>query len=151
MRLLPGILFLTLPLSLSAQSPRSDSIAVVAVAKGIIAADNARNLRVVLGYYHDDAMLLPPNVAPIEGLRNIRPNYVHLFETSDPALIAQVDEVVVVGDLAYVRGRNLGEMRSRDGAPARSVGDAYLMILRKRGGAWKISRLMWHVQKPAGT
>lgn len=122
-----------------------DSAAVRAVALGIVAADNARDLTMVLGYYAPDAILLPPNAAPIAGADAIRPRYEVLFASYDPAIETVIDEIVVRGDLAYVRGRNGGRLRGRGGRPDRLLNDVYVMILRRGPrGRWLIWRLIWH-------
>jgi ketosteroid isomerase-like protein len=104
---------------------RADSTAVKAVravADGIIAADNARDLTRVMDSYASDAWLLPPNEAPARGHAAIRPRYESLFSGFDPALEGRIDEACVSGSIALVRGHNGGRMISRAGAPrARSM------------------------------
>jgi len=63
----------------------------------------------------------------------------------DPAIVPEISEVVVSGNIAYVLGRNGGVLRGRDGAADRTLNDVYLMIVRRAaGGHWQIARLMWH-------
>jgi len=127
----------------------SDSAQVHAIVVGIVAADNAQDLERVLCFYAPDALLLPPG-EPAVAAPEIRARYERLFAAFSPAIETTVDEVVVVGDLAYVRGRNGGRLVSRTGAADRTLGDVYLMILRRRsGGDWRISRLMWHARGTA--
>jgi uncharacterized protein (TIGR02246 family) len=143
--------------SLVFQSPapaadcRADSSsvkAVRAVADGIIAADNARDLTRVMDSYAGDAWLLPPNAAPVRGHAAIRPRYEALFAGFNPAIEGRIDEVCVSGSIAFVRGHNGGRMISRTGAAPRLLDDAYMMTLRlEADGRWRISHLMWHAQK----
>jgi hypothetical protein len=97
---------------------RHDSAAVrevLAVASGIVDADNARDLERVLGYYAADAVLLPPG------------------------------EVCAGDGLAFVRGRNRGRLVARAGGAARELDDVFVMLLRRgTGGAFRISHLIWH-------
>ena len=142
------------PVDLQAQRPESahaaDSAAVHAAALAIVAADNNRDLAGVLGHYAPDAVLLPPNESPVAGLEAIRPRYEALFATHDPAIEPSIDEIVLVGDLAYVRGRNGGVLRGRHGAADRALNDVYLMVLRRAAnGQWHITRLMWHAMQPS--
>jgi uncharacterized protein (TIGR02246 family) len=134
---------LALCLALAAQGGGARD-AVVAVMRGIIAADNARDLSRVLSFYADDAMLIPPGEPLISGLAAIRPRYEALFRAFDPAIEGQIDEVVVQGSLAFVRGRNGGVLRGREGGADRPLHDVYLAVLRRTGGGWRISRLIWH-------
>lgn len=118
---------------------------VRAVAAGIIAADNARDIDRVLGYYSADAVLMPPGEEPVQGREAIRPRYEALFSGFDPEIRGRVDESCVGEGLAFVRGHNGGRLVSRQGGEDRLLDDAYLMVLRRdTDGRWRISRLMWH-------
>jgi ketosteroid isomerase-like protein len=98
-----------------------DSAGVRAVAEGVIAADNGRDVGRVLGYYADDAVLMLPNEAPETDRAAIRRRYEDLFHNFAPQIDGRIDEICADGDLAFVRGE------------------------------WKISRLMWHpAHGPAG-
>lgn len=121
--------------------------AVRAVADGIIAADNERNIDRVMGFYAADAWLMPPNAEPVRGHAAIRPRYESLFAGFDPAIVGRVDEACVSGSTAYIRGHNGGRMNPRTAAPPRDLDDAYLMLLRLDGGQWRISHLIWHSSK----
>ena len=119
-----------------------------AVAEGIIAADNGRDLERVLGYYATDAVLMPPGEEPVAGRDAIRPRYEQLFATFNPEIEARVEEVCAGDGLAFVRGRNGGRLVPRQGGESRALNDVYLMLLRRdAGGAWRITHLVWH---PAG-
>lgn len=131
------------------RAQETDSLRVREVAEGILEADNARDLERVLGYYAPDAMLLPPGEGPVRGRDRIRPRYEALFGGFVPEIEGMIEELVVDGDLAYVRGRNGGRMRSLDGSDERELHDAYLMVLRRAtDGRWRITRLMWHPDRP---
>lgn len=127
----------------------SDSVEVYRVATGIVQADNGRALDKVLAYYAEDAILIPPNTSPVRGLAAIRPRYEALFRDYNPAIEPIIDELVTVGDLAYVRGRNRGALHGRNGTPDRELHDVYLMVLRRTPNrGWRITRLMWHPDGP---
>lgn len=122
--------------------------AIRAVADGIVAADNARDLARVMDSYAADAWLLPPNDAPVQGHAAIRPRYESLFAGFNPAIEGRIDEVCVSGSIGYVRGHNGGRMISRSGGAPRLLDDAYMMTLRlEADGRWRISHLIWHSQK----
>ena len=142
-------------LAVLAQAPavdcRADSTAVTAVravANGIIAADNARDLTRVMEAYAADAWLMPPREAPLRGHAAIRPRYESLFAGFTPAIEGRIDEACVSGSMAYVRGHNGGRMISRSNAPPRVLDDVYLMQLKiDSDGRWRISHLIWHPQQ----
>ena len=121
-----------------------DSAAVAGVAVGIVEADNARDLRRVLEYYAEDAVLHPPMEAGVVGRVAIRPRYEALFSGYDPEIVPELRDVSVCGNLAVVAGRNGGLLRGRDNRPDRELSDAFVMVLSKVSGVWVIVRLMWH-------
>jgi ketosteroid isomerase-like protein len=123
----------------------SDSSLVHAVAAGIIAADNARDIITVLGFYSDSATLLPPRAPPVSGIDSIQARYQTVFGEWQPAIEGRIDRIEIAADTARVRGHNGGVMRSlTPGVADRLLDDSYLMILRRHGGAWLITRLAWH-------
>jgi len=123
---------------------------VRAVALGIIAADNARDIERVLRYYAADAILMPPNESIVVGREAIRPRYEGLFSAFSPEIVARVDEVCAAEGLAFVRGYNSGRLVARGAGGDRDLDDAYLMLLRREAdGAWRISHLIWHRASPA--
>jgi uncharacterized protein (TIGR02246 family) len=128
----------------------TDAVAEVrAVAVGIIAADNARDLERVLGYYAADAVLMPPNESPVRGKAAIRPRYEDLFARFAPAIIGRIDDIQVDRDWAVVSGANGGHLEPRAGGEPRLLNDVYVMILRRSAvGEWTIVRLIWHAAEP---
>lgn len=127
------------------QGAEADSMAVLRTAEGIIQADNDRDLERVLRHYAEDAVLMPPSERPVRGHPAIRPRYEALFDAYDPAIVMELQDITVCGDLAVVSGRNGGRLVGRGDAEDRELSDAFVMILRRRGGGtWVITRLMWH-------
>ncbi len=56
-----------------------------------------------------------------------------------------IDEVVVMGDWAYVRTTSKGQVVPASGDPAFSQGSRHVSILRRQpDGAWKIARDIFH-------
>jgi ketosteroid isomerase-like protein len=124
-----------------------------AVATGIVAADNRRDVERVVAYYSVDAVLMPPGEAPVVGRDRIRPRYEALFASFTPAIELQVEEACVGAGLGFVRGRNGGRLLPRASGEIRVLDDAFIMLLRPEpGGVWRISHLIWHRQSdPAST
>jgi ketosteroid isomerase-like protein len=125
--------------------------AIRSVATGIVAADNRRDIEAVMGYYARDAVLMPPNEAPVAGRDLIRPRYEGLFAAFTPEIVPRVDEACVDGGIGFVRGHNGGRLIPRATGEPRVLDDGFLMLLRlEPGGRWKISHLIWHRQSPPG-
>jgi len=145
--LLLAILILS-PQVISAQNCNSNSRAAKAVsnvAEGIIAADNARDLKRVMNFYALDAVLMPPNDSPVTGHDAIRPRYELMFSSFQPKIEARVDQICVEGRTSFVRGHNGGQLVSTNGGESRQLDDTYLMLLRKgNDGLWRITHLIWH-------
>ena len=128
----------------NAGRPESDSALVHAVATGIVAADNARDIINVLGYYADSAVLVPPGEAPVTGIREIQRRYEDLFANWQPAIEARVDSILVAGGTATVLGHNGGWLRTvAAGGTDLRLDDQYVMSLERRAGVWQIHRLQW--------
>jgi uncharacterized protein (TIGR02246 family) len=127
-----------------APEARDERELVRSVASGILEADNRRDLEGVLALYSEDACLLPPNEDPVLGKQAIRPRYEGLFRDYQPEISGTIEEVEVGGNWAFVRGANGGRLVPRAGGEPRPLSDAFLMILRRDGGRWRIARLMWH-------
>lgn len=118
-----------------------------AVVEGIVAADNARDLERVLGYYRPDAVLHPPGEPPVSGKEAIMPRYEALFSGYDPAISTDVQSIRVCGTLAVAAGRNEGILRGRGDEEDLRLADAFVMVLTLDDGRWSISRLMWHADR----
>ena len=148
--LLVAAIGLLLPLTTARSAPRCDpdgagAADVRAVAEGIVAADNARDIERVIGYYAPRATLMPLGEPPVTGHEAIRPRYEQLFRSFDPQIEARIDEVCVDGALAVVRGHNGGKLVPRGGGEPRTLDDVYLMVLeRDDERRWHIRHLMWH-------
>lgn len=141
------VLVLSVPSTLLGQGcahSAADTAAVRAVAVGIIAADNARDLARVLGYYAPDAELYPPGEPVVRGRPAIRPRYEALFSAYDPAIESDLAAIALCGSLAVLSGRNTGVLRSRGGGQTRELSDVFVMVLERRASGWSIVRLIWH-------
>jgi uncharacterized protein (TIGR02246 family) len=144
-------LFVALVLPGRAETESSPAEAVRAVVHEIIAADNARDLDRAMSCYTDDLVNLPPTGGAIRGKAEQRARYASLFAQNQVELETSIEELHADADYAWVRGVNSGKIRPLDGSAARIVRDNYLMILRReQNGRWRIHRLMWTPEKPAG-
>lgn len=123
--------------------------AIRAVAEGIVAADNRRDIERVLAAYTADAVLMPPGEAPVSGRDRIRPRYEALFAAFSPEIELRIDEACAEAGLGFVRGVNRGRLVPRGPGDARALDDAFVMLLRLDADrVWRISHLIWHRQGP---
>ncbi len=127
-----------------------DLAAIWQVTSGIIAADNTGDADAVIRFYADDAVLLPPNGAPVIWANLIRVRYAEGFQRFRFAISSTSDETHVFGDWAFDRGTTMGKTVPKGSDPSRQIHDKYVMILhRETGGVWKIARLIWNSAEPA--
>jgi ketosteroid isomerase-like protein len=85
----------------------------------------------------------------VAGRDQIRPRYEALFAAFNPEIELQIHEACVGTDLGFVRGHNGGRLVSRASGDTRLLDDAFVMVLRRDGGVWRISHLIWHRQSEA--
>ena len=122
-----------------------DESAVRAVVEGMIAADNVKNLNRVLGFYSDDAILISPEGGDVVGISAIRSHYERLFARTDLDIQLKIQDILLDGDLAVVRGVNDVTATSDDGSS--SARSKFLISLRRYpDGAWRVLHLMWSNQ-----
>jgi uncharacterized protein (TIGR02246 family) len=130
------------PVATSACQPTE--AAVLSVAEGLTAADNAHDVEIVLDHYADDIIFITPQGNLVAGKKAIRPRYERLFRDFVLDIQMEAEEVGLGGEWAFVRGRNVGTFTSRETDEVDPLEDRFLMILRCEPDAgWKVSRLMW--------
>ncbi len=135
----------------AAPDPAEEVARIEAVAHGLMAADNVRDAARVAELYAPDAVMLPLGEEPVQGIASIRPRYEAFFATHQPDLRFEIEETVVAGNLAYVRGRTRGSIRNLETGEEQMISDVFLMIQQRApDGRWHISRLMWHADDGSG-
>ena len=149
---LASSLILCARITQAGQADQPDDLAAIrAVTSGIIAADNTGDATAVIWFYAEDAVLLPPNGAPVAGKDAIRARYEEGFRHFRFAISSSSEETHVFGDWAFDRGTTAGKTIPKTDKSSRQIHDKYVMILhREPGGTWKIARLMWNAFEPAG-
>lgn len=127
-----------------ATAQEEDRVAVERVVKGIIEADNLGDLERIMTYYAENAVLIPPSGATIEGKAAIRAHYGKLFGGQPFAIDNEITETVVSDGLAVTRGINSVESTSAEGVVSRGT-SRYLMTLTRVNPStrWQIAHLMW--------
>lgn len=124
---------------------QADVSSVRAAVEGLIAADNDEDLNRVLGFYADNAVLLTPAGDDVVGSKAIRSHYEQLFTDVDFEIQLIIDEIVVSGEWAIVRGTNDVAATTTNGTSR--VRSKFLMSLRRQSSdIWRVAHLMWSNQ-----
>jgi uncharacterized protein (TIGR02246 family) len=110
----------------------------------LMAADNASDVDLIMSFYADDAITMPPNDNIVIGKAAIAARYKAGFARFKMEVALSSDELEVCGDWAFNRGKTNGRLIWHDGSNPTPLNDKYLMILRRQTDkSWKIARLMW--------
>lgn len=94
----------------------------------------------------DDAVLMPPNGAPVIGKDAIRVWNQAMFKQFRIQSYSSVDdEVVVTGDWAFRRARvDWTVAATAGGEPARDSGKYIIIYKREADGSWRVARDIWN-------
>ena len=107
---------------------------------------NAKDFKGVAALYADDAIVLPPNQAMVEGRAAIQAWIESFPPTSNFQM--QTLEIEGGGNLAYVRGAFSLTMAPSGAAPVEERGK-YMEIWRQQAdGSWKIAQDIWNSDLP---
>ena len=122
---------------------------ITGVIKAYEKALNASDTTAVLTLYSSAPVFVPPNAKPLSGRDAVRAGYEGTFKAIKPSLVFTIQEIVVLGDTAYVRTASEGEVEIL--ANNAKVKDAYneLFIVHREQGQWKIHRYIFNNANPA--
>ncbi len=102
-------------------------------------AFNSGNADALVSLYTDDALRIPPNMIPVTGSDAIRDYFntefeqYSYYEIDDP-----VDEVIVLGNKAFVRGKFLLKYTLRlSDEQEKDEGNWIILLDRQPDGSWK--------------
>jgi ketosteroid isomerase-like protein len=105
----------------------------------------AKNLDKTVGFYADDAIVLPPNQAMVttkEAIRDLWKGFIDSFQTISWNTTRV--EVAKSGDMAVTTGTY--ELTMKDGTKDHGK---YCEVWEKKGGAWKVATDMFSSDLPA--
>ena len=94
----------------------------------------------------DDAILMSPDGPLVNGRDAIVADMAKDYDTTKAQQTAPVDEVIVMGDHAYVRGTwSLNPMAAAAGADTKALNGKWSTLYqRSTDGTWVVSRWMWN-------
>lgn len=136
----------TLVTAAAAQSASTPDPALVKIADAYRAAALAGDAKAVAALYADDAVEMPPNHPPVKGRAAIEAYYVEQFQMGkvDSFTLTHLD-TRASGDIGYDVGTFTQAMGGEK--PMKDSGK-YTVILRKVGGAWKVTSAIYNSDNP---
>ncbi len=124
----------------------ADRTAIRQVGEDYVKLVNANDSKGAVALYTDDAMVMAPNEAAVQGKAAIQA----WMEAPPPISNFQMQSLEIEGrgDLAYDRGTYSVTVTPAGAAPI-EVHGKYLTILRKQAdGSWKVQRDIWNSDLP---
>lgn len=109
-------------------------------------AYTAGDAAAIAGLLTPDAVFLPPGEAPISGRDALRARYEAQFKQWRSTFEVKPGELVVDGNLAFMRGPFERTDTSIRGGDVRHFTGDYLMIFTRQPEGWRIARDVWTVR-----
>jgi len=115
-------------------------------AQWAIIASEGRDIDGILSYWTDDAVVLPPALAPVIGKAALRdyvenslsiPGFKIMWKTTDVKFSPDLN-------LAYMLGENTVTINGSDGKPVTTKGRAVTIWRRETDGKWRCAVDMWN-------
>jgi len=99
----------------------------------------------LLALWTDDGISMPPGSSPYIGKERIRTRLQFLNNATVENVSANIEEIEVSGNWAFVRQTFKGTWIPKDGSESKNESSKEIMILNKQtDGSWKIARYMWN-------
>ena len=138
------------PLPLNAGSlPAAADPSVIDGSNKYLNAVLAGDVAAVVAMYREDAIVMPPGHALLQGHPAIQKFYQQLFQSPAKLTSFTFDhlESTVAGDTAY----DVGSYKQTFVVPGHTIEDVgkYSVILKRTDGEWKIAYLIFNSDKPA--
>lgn len=107
-------------------------------------AFNTGDAAAVAAHYTEDAALLPPDAARVDGREAIERFWKGAMDSGFKDLNLEAVEVEESGDLAYEVGRFTGTVPGKEGARADLVGKYIVVWKKDQDGTWRLHRDIWN-------
>ncbi|MFS2317434.1 YybH family protein [Maricaulis sp. D1M11] len=109
-------------------------------------ADLAQDIEAKLALFDDEAILIMPGRAPLDGIEAIR-----TWQTQNYAMVnhdctgqVEISEARIEGAIGLVRGRFAGHVTMKDGSGSFDQAGYFLNVFEQDdSGDWKISRMVF--------
>jgi ketosteroid isomerase-like protein len=115
-------------------------------AEWAVAASEGRDVELILSYWTDDAVVLPPGLPAIAGKFALRQYIEDSLKIPGFRITWTSTEVTFSpdGSLAYMFSQNAVTMNSPDGAPTTTEGRAVTIWRREPDGEWRCAVDIWN-------
>jgi len=144
MLLLAGYPEVTAAESRSAQIARED---INDMHSGLLKAYNAKDAIGVASFYTDDAILMPPNLAPVKSKIAVADFMRQILAPPFGSILVNVAETVISDDYAFCTGYYT--MLRADGTTLDT--GKFVEVLKNESGSWKIYRDIYNSDMVAPT
>ena len=114
-------------------------------------ASDGRDVDLILSFWTDDAVVIPPGLPNVIGKAALR-QYVEASKQIPGFRITWTSEDATFspdGQLAYIFSRNAVTMNAPDGAPATTAGRALTIWRREADGEWRCAVDIWNAEPAA--
>lgn len=109
-----------------------------------MAADNRSDLDAIMRCYSEDVELVPPTGGRVTGKPAVRTHYAGLLARERLEVRIDLDEILLTGSNATVRGRTNGRRVVLADGAAVAIDDEFEAALRRDAdGEWRIRQLRW--------
>ena len=129
----------------------ADTAAINALRDQFLAAWNSNDAAALAATYADDAIMMDPNQASVEGKQAIRAAYEARFKESAFKAAVTPLETQVAGDWAYDRGNLTATVTPKSGKPMEESGKYLFIFKRQPDGSWKVYRDISNSNSPPPT
>jgi uncharacterized protein (TIGR02246 family) len=129
---------LVMQLDKNREEEMSDLDQIKALDSGVADGVNAGDATAVASYYAEDAAILPPGAARMDGREAIQGYWQAGIDggLSDVSIIGETVEIT--GDTSITVGNLSGKMGDAN------LAGKYIVIAKKTNGGWKIHRDIWN-------
>ena len=128
----------------------ADRTALLEAAATYHASASAKDAPAVVAMYDDDAMMIPPNAARVEGIEGIRDYRFGFIETPGVELEFETIRAQVSsgGDMGWTLAIGNITINRPDGEPGRDVVRDFHVWKKQDDGSWKVVVDMWNSEPP---
>ena len=139
--LILGILFFYSSLSFA---QGNDKQLISELTQSWVDVTNNEDIEGLLGILTTDVIIFSPNAEPLKSKSSIKETYGPYYQAYDLEITADINEIHISGNLAYVWTLVEGTRTQRDAKETDNFEYNNLWVLKKNESGWKLWRLMFN-------